>query len=93
MLLAYLLLAERGFKIAMLARDSYFNLLATGLSAHREQLQERVAGEQRDLEPALDDHQVDEQQPARPGEAELVRDHREIRSVWGAGRIAPRPAA
>jgi cell division protein FtsW (lipid II flippase) len=32
-LLAYLLLAERGFKVAMLAPDSFSKLLATGLSA------------------------------------------------------------
>jgi cell division protein FtsW (lipid II flippase) len=33
LLLAYLLLAERGFKVAMLAPDSFSKLLATGLSA------------------------------------------------------------
>ena len=33
LLLVYLLLVERGFKIAMLARDSFSKLLATGLTA------------------------------------------------------------
>jgi cell division protein FtsW (lipid II flippase) len=33
LLLVYLLLAERGFKIAMIAQDSFSKLLATGLSA------------------------------------------------------------
>jgi cell division protein FtsW (lipid II flippase) len=33
LLLVYLLAAERGFKIAMLARDSFSKLLATGLTA------------------------------------------------------------
>ena len=33
LLLVYLLLAERGFKIAMLARDSFSKLLAAGLTA------------------------------------------------------------
>ena len=33
LLLVYLLLVERGFKIAMLARDSFSKLLAAGLTA------------------------------------------------------------
>ena len=33
LLLVYLLFVERGFKIAMLARDSFSKLLATGLTA------------------------------------------------------------
>ena len=33
LLLIYLLIVERGFKIAMLARDSFSKLLATGLTA------------------------------------------------------------
>ncbi|MFL5958436.1 MAG: FtsW/RodA/SpoVE family cell cycle protein, partial [Solirubrobacterales bacterium] len=32
-LLVYLLMAERGFKAAMVARDSFSSLLATGLTA------------------------------------------------------------
>ncbi|MFL5855654.1 MAG: FtsW/RodA/SpoVE family cell cycle protein, partial [Solirubrobacteraceae bacterium] len=32
-LLVYLLMAERGFKTAMVARDSFSSLLATGLTA------------------------------------------------------------